>query len=176
MVNYIRVWFGAHSAEYLGISLATLAAAAVFVFDLTFPLGVAGAVPYILVVLICSWLARCPVYWAAAACSVLTVLGYFFSPAGGDPTVVLINRALALFAIWVTALLVSEQARAKKSLAHVEGTLSTSNARFGEFIHSSNWLSKTYLWFPQTHQGSTWENGHNERFRHSSQKHPFLKP
>ncbi len=136
--KYVRVWLGTHSAEFLGLAFAFLAAAAVFIFDLTFPLGVAGAVPYVLVILICSWQARCPVFLAAAACSVLTILGYFLSPAGGEPTVVLINRALALFAIWVTALLVNERTRVEKSLASAEGSLSSKTARFSEFIRSSN--------------------------------------
>ncbi|NQU70337.1 MAG: PAS domain S-box protein [Rhodospirillales bacterium] len=39
----------------------------------------------------------------AAVSSVLTIVGFMFSPDGGTPWIVLSNRVLALFAIWVMA-------------------------------------------------------------------------
>ncbi len=90
-----------------------LLAMAIFGIDLLLPLGVAGGVPYVAVVLFGWWLKPLgSVIWIAAFCSLLTALGYLFSPEGGVPWVVLLNRALALFAIWVTAVLVD---RAKGS-------------------------------------------------------------
>jgi hypothetical protein len=70
------------------------------------PLGVAGGVPYIAVVLISlkSDNIKFTIY-VAIFCSVLTILGYFFSPEGGELWKVMTNRVLALFAIWVTTLL-----------------------------------------------------------------------
>jgi K+-sensing histidine kinase KdpD len=41
----------------------------------------------------------------AVLATVLTVLAFFFSPSGGEFWKVLSNRALALFVIWVTAIL-----------------------------------------------------------------------
>lgn len=81
-------------------------AVGIFILDIQIPLGVAGGVPYIAVVLLAQWHAgRRTILYAAICCSVLTVLGYFFSPPGGEIWKVLSNRGLALFAIWVTAVL-----------------------------------------------------------------------
>lgn len=38
-------------------------------------------------------------------CSLLTLVGFYFSPPGGELWKVVFNRGLALFAIWVTAIL-----------------------------------------------------------------------
>lgn len=75
-------------------------------FDLSLPLGVAGGVPYVALVLIALWSPwRNYIYLMAVLGTLLTIVGYFASPAGGIPWVVLTNRALAIFAIWVTAIL-----------------------------------------------------------------------
>jgi len=90
-----------------------LLAAAIFGIDLLLPLGVAGGVPYVAVILFGWWLERPgSVISLALLCSILTALGYFLSPEGGVPWIVMLNRTLALFAIWVTAVLVI---RAKSS-------------------------------------------------------------
>lgn len=77
-----------------------------FFLDLSFPLGVAGGVPYVAVVLLALWV---PSAWfpiaVAFAASLLTVAGYFLSPSASAIWIVLTNRGLALFAIWVTATL-----------------------------------------------------------------------
>jgi signal transduction histidine kinase len=52
----------------------------------------------------------------AAVSSVLTVAGYFYSPEGGIHWVVLTNRFLAFFAIWVTAALLAKAKRAETAL------------------------------------------------------------
>jgi len=67
-------------------------------FDLLTPLGVAGAVPYVIVVLIVHWsLWKRYTYHVAIVTSILTVLGYLASPDGGVFWVVMLNRALAIF-------------------------------------------------------------------------------
>ncbi len=96
---------------------AVLLSAAIFGIDLVLPLGVAGGVPYVAVILFGWWLERSgSVIWLAALCSILTALGYLLSPEGGVPWMVLLNRTLALCAIWVTAVLVH---RARTSDARV---------------------------------------------------------
>ncbi|MCH9050334.1 MAG: PAS-domain containing protein [Proteobacteria bacterium] len=86
----------------LGLALA----AGGFAFDLSLPLGVAGGVPYVALVLIGLWGRwRRYIFVLAALASALTVLGYFLSPAGGEQWMVLVNRGLALFAIWAVAFL-----------------------------------------------------------------------
>ena len=86
---------------------------AIFVFDLMMPLGVAGGVPYVAVVLIAAFAAhRHSVFMAAATGSALTLLGYFLSPDGGTPWMVVTNRGLALAVIWTTAVILARRKRA----------------------------------------------------------------
>ncbi len=88
------------------LALPALLAGIVLFFDVSFPLGVAGGVPYVALVLLgLTSSHKNDVFALAAAGSVLTVAGYHFSAEGGIHWVVLTNRGLALFAIWVTAVL-----------------------------------------------------------------------
>lgn len=99
-------------------------AAAIFVLDLAIPLGVAGGVPYVAVVLLCVWSPqRQFTLSVAVACSLLTILGLFFSPARGILWMVLFNRCLALFAIWVTAILSLYFKRAVEAVCQSEEAL-----------------------------------------------------
>jgi hypothetical protein len=75
--------------------------------DMVLPLGVAGGVPYITVVLLSLWSPRRrSAALAAVAGSVLTVVGVFVSPPGGQVWKVVVNRTLAIGAIWITAVLI----------------------------------------------------------------------
>ncbi len=82
----------------------------ILIIDLNIPLGVAGGVPYIAVVLLSL---KSPhnsfTILVAIICSVLTLVGFYASPDGGEMWKVILNRALALFAIWVTASLALRQ-------------------------------------------------------------------
>ncbi len=77
-----------------------------FLFDISIPLGVAAGIPYVALVLVGLWFAggRAVLVLAVLA-SLLSILGYFYSAPAGIPWMVLANRGLALFAIWVTAVL-----------------------------------------------------------------------
>lgn len=78
----------------------------IFAVDLQLALGVAGGVPYVAAVLLALWTRhRRAVLWVAVVCTLMTVLGYYLSPPGGELWKVLLNRTLAIFAIWVTAIL-----------------------------------------------------------------------
>lgn len=89
------------------IVISVVTAMVILLFDLNMPLGVAGGVPYVALVLIGLWSPwRYYIFLMAVVGTALTVVGYFVSPAGGIPWVVLANRTLALFAIWITAFLV----------------------------------------------------------------------
>ena len=98
-----------------------------FYVDIHIPLGVACAIPYILAVLIGSFLYPT---WAmpviVLACSILTIVGIFYSP---EPLVVPIwkvftNRGLALFAMWIIAALLYHRnaliARREETLARIQ--------------------------------------------------------
>jgi PAS domain S-box-containing protein len=103
--------------------LTVFVAIVVLVFDLSLPLGVAGGVPYVVLVLIALWSPwRNYIYLMAVLGTVLTVVGYFASPAGGIPWVVLTNRVLAIFAIWVTAVLCARIQKDKMNLHTVIDT------------------------------------------------------
>ena len=68
--------------------------------------GIAGGIPYIAFVLVGLWGPwRRYIFVLAALASVLSVLGYFLSPPGSEHWMVLVNRGLALFAIWAVAFL-----------------------------------------------------------------------
>ncbi|MCH8263118.1 MAG: PAS domain S-box protein [Proteobacteria bacterium] len=105
------------------ILISVLIAMTGLVFDLSLPLGVAAGVPYIVLVLIAQWSpSRTYIYHMAVLGTVLTIVGYLASPAGGIPWVVVTNRALAIFAIWVTALLC---ARIQKDGANIRAVIDT---------------------------------------------------
>jgi signal transduction histidine kinase len=86
--------------------VCTFLAVGIFLVDVgSLPLGVAAGVPYVAVVLISLWLSQ----WkysliVAGGVSVLTILGFLLSEPAGIPWMVIINRLLALLAIWLTAI------------------------------------------------------------------------
>jgi hypothetical protein len=88
---------------YLGCALLMVT---ILLVDLAFPLGVAIDVLYIVVVLLSL---QAPhkrfTIIVAVISSILTIVGFFFSPPGGALWKSLFNRAIGLFAIWVTTLL-----------------------------------------------------------------------
>jgi len=88
---------------FLSLFIAVLA----FSFDLYMPLGVAGGVLYVALVFTGTWYTKRR-YTIILAISgiVLTVIGFFVSPIGSEMWLVLTNRGLAIFAIFITALLV----------------------------------------------------------------------
>lgn len=87
--------------------------------DLTIPLGVAVSVSYVSVVLVSLWSPQKKfTILIAAVCSILAVAVFFCKPAIAEMWKVILNRGLALFAIWVTVYLglqrkVIEEKRAK---------------------------------------------------------------
>ena len=96
---------------------------AVFLLDLSLPLGVASGVPYVAVILLGWWLDKtAQIFLLGMISSLLIAAGYFWSPDGGIAWVVLTNRLLALFAIWVTVALLTKAKQAQMALqgAHDE--------------------------------------------------------
>ncbi len=95
------------------VLLTSALAGAIFLFDLSLPLGVAGGVPYVVLVLIGLWFPDGKaVLWLAVAGSVLTIAGLFLSAPAGVHWMVLTNRGLALFVIWATAILMYQRQQA----------------------------------------------------------------
>ncbi len=90
--------------DFLVAGLALAVGALTLAFDLSVPLGVAGGVPYAIMVVVGLWLPN--PFWIlalAALGTALTAVGYTLSAAGGTTWVVLTNRALALLIIWTCA-------------------------------------------------------------------------
>jgi len=80
----------------------------ILLLDFVTPLGIAGGVPYILVVLAGWWLpSRNHIFFLAVVCSVFTIVGCMISPWGLDVWVVLTNRTYAFAGIWAVALIIS---------------------------------------------------------------------
>ena len=79
----------------------------ILLIDFVTPLGVANGVPYVIVVLVSlkSPEKRFTIF-IAAVCSLLVGVGYLGSPSSEIPMYqVFANRFLALFVIWVTAIM-----------------------------------------------------------------------
>ena len=88
------------------IALCLILSISIFVVDSIIPLGVAGGVPYILVVLVSLWSPRKKLpYYVAIGVTLLTIIAFYTSPSGGELWKVIFNRSLALFAIWTAAIL-----------------------------------------------------------------------
>jgi len=87
------------------IGLSALIALAIFIFDLMTPQGVAAAVLYVGLILLSrrSKYPPCAFIFAGIA-TALTIIGFFLSP-DGAPRIDLVDRGLAIFAIWLTAVL-----------------------------------------------------------------------
>jgi PAS domain S-box-containing protein len=89
----------------------------VFLLDLELPIGVAVCALYGIVVLLGLFIRqRGFPLWAAVVATLLTTLGGWLSPPGGIITYAVVNRALTLIGVWVTAWLVSIYANVGRAL------------------------------------------------------------
>lgn len=135
------------------ISISAIVAIGVLALDLALPLGVAAGVPYVALVLIGNWYSSArPIYVLAILGSFLTLVGYLGSDSGGVFWMVVANRALALFAIWATAILIASRKKIEIALREARDELENkvarrtkelkiSEERFRDFTEStSDWL------------------------------------
>ncbi|MFT4577987.1 MAG: two-component system sensor kinase FixL, partial [Nitrospinales bacterium] len=88
-----------YPAKYLLIG--SIASAGIFILDALLPLGIADGMLYVALILL-GMMARNRklIIIAAIVSSVLNLLGYFFSPPGGELVNVIANRILAFLTIW----------------------------------------------------------------------------
>ncbi len=106
------------------IAFACALAALILAFDMLVPLGVAGGVPYAGVVLISLWSRWRPLVFALAGLGTgLTVIGYHYSPAGGELWVVIANRGLAILVIWIAAIAALQRKRWESKLRESEAQM-----------------------------------------------------
>lgn len=104
-----------HMRKLMFYALCVLSAVVIFLVDLAVPLGVAIGVAYLITVLLSLWLPSLKsTLWIATVCSLLIILGYFYSPPGGELWKVLFNRSLSLLSIWVTAIAIVQKKRSEQ--------------------------------------------------------------
>lgn len=102
----------------------------IFIIDLLIPLGVATGVLYVAAVLTSLRHRNSQLSLGTAGiCSLLTIIAFFASPAGGELWKVVANRALALFAIWTTTLMGRHQ-------VEKDHTIQTQDHRIQLFMES----------------------------------------
>ena len=96
----------------------------IFVVDTQIPLGIADGMLYVVLVLL-GLMSRNRSYiiYAAVLGSVLNAAGFMISPPGGEWGKVVANRLLAIFTIWMTAILCLIIDRTEKSLRTVNDEL-----------------------------------------------------
>ncbi|MGH7254198.1 MAG: diguanylate cyclase, partial [Nitrospirales bacterium] len=111
----------------LAVTIGGLAAL-LFILDLLTPRGLTEAVLYAAVVYLAARSRHRPlVLVVASGSTVLTVLGFVFSPpaiAGMDGWVSIGNRLFSISAIWVTALLALQRIEREQAIAHAESRIS----------------------------------------------------
>ena len=114
-----------YPSKYLLIG--SIAAVGIFIMDALLPLGIADGMLYVALVLL-GMMARNRnlIIMAAIVSSVLNLLGYFFSPPGGELTNVITNRILAFVTIWMTAILCLLKNKADETLQAARDFLETS--------------------------------------------------
>ncbi|WP_264876703.1 response regulator [Vibrio agarivorans] len=113
----------------LNLGLGLIAIMVLFV-DLAIPLGIAAGVPYVTVILV-SLLAKSrdtTIIWATV-CTVLTLVGYYSSPVGGEVWKVVANRVLAIYAIWAVAIVSLILKQRAEKVAKLESELSIADYR-----------------------------------------------
>jgi glycerol-3-phosphate acyltransferase PlsY len=88
-----------------------------FVLDLLTPLGIATWALYIIPLGLTSWSSiRSLLPITAIVCSVLVLLGYFYSPPGVSFEYVVINRALGIVMLWAAVFFLWSKRDERESL------------------------------------------------------------
>lgn len=152
-----------------------------FLIDLNMPLGVAGGIPYVLVILISLRSSNTSVTtWFSIACSLFILAGFLYSPNGADPWIVITNRLLALFAVWVTAILgiiyKQNQARLFESNARFHFITDTAALMIWMTDSSKDWLYFSRAWLDYSGRELSDEQGQGWLDRiHPDDREEFLK-
>ena len=89
------------------LAAGILLTGSIFTLDLFLPLGAADGMLYLVVMMLLASSASGKRFMVplAAACSILTIVGTFYSPPGGVLVAGIINRFLTLFAVWGVTIL-----------------------------------------------------------------------
>lgn len=100
--------------------------AIIFAVDFLLPRGVAVPILYVIPILLA---ASCRQYWfrvsVAVICTILTLIGYWFSEMNVPAWIALSNRALAIAAIWISAVLAWRHLYAEQQVNVLQNLLPT---------------------------------------------------
>ena len=133
------------STELTSINYSSLQQSTILIFllilfsilDFMLPLGVAAGVPFVIVVLAAYWHPNPKsVVYIAIICSLLVLLGFFLSPQGGELWKVIINRAIAIIVILITAVLIVKIKKYLKQANIAQKQAETSNKAKSIFLSS----------------------------------------
>lgn len=129
--NPSRTPLSRQDAEALGV--AGLVTVATFVASLRLPLGIDVAALYGISVLMALYI-RIPgfSFGVAALCTLLTAIGAWLAPPGGVTAYAIVNRALTLVGLWVTAWLIWRAKRAGRALGQSAKNLADTNFALNE--------------------------------------------
>lgn len=95
------------SCMYRTMAFVAILATIVFLIDIALPLGVAAGIPYLLTILLAGNTEnRKFILFTCAFCTLLTILGFFFSPSGGEIWKVILNRSFSILVIWTIGIIV----------------------------------------------------------------------
>ncbi len=124
-----------HNRKEKSVKAAIIASLAlVFVLDVLIPLDVSIGAPYVAVVLLTLWLtSRQHIFLTAGAITALGIVGVFFPlDERDDFGMAVLNRLIALFVVWVTAilgnLLLREQEATRQQRDFNESLLETASS------------------------------------------------
>ena len=113
-----------HELALLPLMMIAGSTAVIFAVDLLLPTGVAIPMLYVIPVLLAV---HCRQQWfrvsVAVGCTVLTGVGYMFSGSGVPAWIALSNRALAVIAIWTTAVLAWRHLQATEHISVLQDLL-----------------------------------------------------
>jgi PAS domain S-box-containing protein len=91
--------------EHVLILIGVLLACIIFIFDLFLSHDLAVSVPYLAVVAMTLWIRSThQTLLLAGLCTLLAILGFFFSPSGDALLLAVTNRVLSLIGIWVVVM------------------------------------------------------------------------
>ncbi len=139
--NLLTLWY---------IYLPIIIMLALFAVDLVIPLGVAFGVLYALPVLITlkSNNNKITILFAILT-TVLTLIGYYNSPSGGELWKVIFNRSISIFIIWSAALSILYYYRLVKKSIELNNKLTKNNLQLNNLkniLYETNTLAKVGSW------------------------------
>ncbi len=128
--------------------IAAISSIGIFVVDLCLPLGVAGGVPYIaLVVFSLASERRKLSLILGITGSTLTILGFLFSRVGAELWIVLTNRGFALLGIWAAVFFCSSSKKNERHLhfSNQRLSLALEASEAGVYDHTVPLGPKTFI-------------------------------